>query len=155
MNEHRGLSMRTQRGVVSFIALLLVLAAIDAPAQQKLAQTGMKFLNVLPDARAAALGEAMTSVEGPASSLFFNTASMGRMTGLSSVFVSHTQWIADIKHMYAAAAFSPFDGEYGVIGFNFPVPASLPKGFTFFAQAQVTFEASDGRYTNSVPLVVR
>ncbi len=119
MNEHRGLSMRTQRGVVSFIALLCVLTAIDAPAQQKLAQTGMKFLNVLPDARAAALGEAMTSLEGPASSLFFNTASMGRMTGLSSMFVSHTQWIADIKHMYAAAAFSPFDGEYGVIGFNF------------------------------------
>ena len=110
--------MRTQRVIVSFIALLCVLTA-GAAGQQKLAQTGMKFLNVLPDARAAALGEAVTSLEGTSSSMFFNTASMGRMSGFTSVFVSQTQWIAEIKHMYAAAAFSPFDGEYGVIGFNF------------------------------------
>ncbi|MCK6445501.1 MAG: hypothetical protein L6Q99_03840 [Planctomycetes bacterium] len=46
-------------------------------------------------------------------------------------------------------------GPSGVVGFNFPVPALLPQGFTFFAQAKVTFSASDVRYTNSVPLVLR
>lgn len=119
MNEHRGLSMRTNRNVMSVIALLCILAVIDAGAQQKLAQTGMKFLNVLPDARAAALGDAMSSLEGAAASQFYNPSAMARMSGFTSAYVSRAQWIADINHMYAAASFSPFDGEYGVIGLNF------------------------------------
>lgn len=46
-------------------------------------------------------------------------------------------------------------GPSGVVGFNFHVPTLLPQGFTFFAQAKVTFAANDVRYTNSVPLVLR
>jgi hypothetical protein len=87
-----------------------------APAQKKLAQTGMKFLNVLPDARAVALGEAFTAVEGSASSLFYNTASMARLQSTTSLFVGRTNWIADMSHMYYAASFAPSGGEYGVIG---------------------------------------
>lgn len=43
----------------------------------------------------------------------------------------------------------------GVIGFNFPISAALPQGFTFFAQAKVTLPGGELRYTNSVPLIVR
>ncbi|MCK6444866.1 MAG: hypothetical protein L6Q99_00595 [Planctomycetes bacterium] len=46
-------------------------------------------------------------------------------------------------------------GPSGVVGFNFPVPAGFAKGFTFFAQAKVTFPSGEPRYSNSVPLVVR
>ncbi|MBI5433983.1 MAG: hypothetical protein HZA52_14220 [Planctomycetes bacterium] len=46
-------------------------------------------------------------------------------------------------------------GASGVIGFNFPMPGSFPKGFTFFAQAKVTIAPGDERYTNSVPIVLR
>ncbi|MCC6409119.1 MAG: hypothetical protein IT453_18315 [Planctomycetes bacterium] len=46
-------------------------------------------------------------------------------------------------------------GPSGVIGFNFPVPATLPRGFMLFSQAKVTFSATDVRYSNSVPVVVR
>lgn len=43
----------------------------------------------------------------------------------------------------------------GVVQLDFPVPATLPVGFVFFAQAQVIFSPTDARYTNSVPLLVR
>ncbi|MCK6446595.1 MAG: hypothetical protein L6Q99_09410 [Planctomycetes bacterium] len=46
-------------------------------------------------------------------------------------------------------------GASGHADFNFPVPASLPSGFTFFAQAKVSFSASDVRYSNSTPTVIR
>lgn len=46
-------------------------------------------------------------------------------------------------------------GASGHADFNFPVPASLPSGFTFFAQAKVSFSASDVRYSNSTPVIVR
>ncbi len=84
---------------------------------QKLAQTGMKFLNVGTDARAVALGEAYTAVEGTSSSLFFNPAGIARLSGFTSATLGQTQWIADIKHNFGSIAFSPSNGEYGVIGF--------------------------------------
>ncbi len=107
------------RTIVTSLVLVIFCAGAfpsEAVAQKKLAQTGMKFLNVLPDARAVALGEAFTSVEGTSSSLFYNTAGMSRLQGASSVFLSRTNWIADINYMYASAAFNPFEGEYGVLG---------------------------------------
>lgn len=108
--------MRTSAACV-ILALMCAAAVVpEADAQQKLAQTGMKFLNVLPDARAVAMGEAFTAVNGTSSSLFFNTSSMARLKGMTSVFLARTNWIADINYTYASAAFSPFDGEYGVIG---------------------------------------
>ena len=108
--------MRTFVSILSIVVCCALVVPTEAPAQQKLAQTGMKFLNVLPDARAAALGEAFTSVEGTSSMMFFNTAGMARIKSTTSVFLSRTNWIADINHVYASAAFSPADGEYGVLG---------------------------------------
>ena len=87
-----------------------------AAGQQKLAQTGMKFLNVGADARAAALGDAVTSLEGSAPSMFANPASMARLTDFASVSLARTQWIAEITHNYGSVAFAPWNGEYGVIG---------------------------------------
>ena len=108
--------MRTTVSVLVIVLCCALALPSPAPAQKKLAQTGMKFLNVLPDARAVALGEAFTAVEGSASSMFYNTSSMARLKGNASVFVGRTTWIADMSHMYYAASFSPFGGEYGVIG---------------------------------------
>jgi hypothetical protein len=107
------------RRTVMFFSILLVslcLVAQVGVAQQKLAQTGMKFLNVATDGRAVALGEAMTSLDGESSSMFFNPASMARQASLGSVNLGQVEWIADIRHQFASASFSPFEGEYGVIG---------------------------------------
>ena len=62
----------------------------DDLGTDKLAQTGMKFLSFSPDARAAALGDAITAKTGGASSLFYNPAGMARLEGMN-VAVGQTQ----------------------------------------------------------------
>ncbi len=100
-------------------AAVLLLIGNSNAQQQKLAQTGMKFLSVSLDARASALGEAFTSLHADASAMFYNPAGMSRITNYTSVSLGLTNYIADIKYMYGAVAFAPFNGEYGVLGINF------------------------------------
>lgn len=105
---------------VQFLVLVLVLGVLapTAGAQEKLAQTGMKWLSVGTDPRAVAMGEAFTSVEWNSSAaLFFNPASMGWLSRFTHAEVGQTQWLADIKHMFGSVAFAPAGGEYGVLGF--------------------------------------
>jgi len=85
-------------------------------AQVKLAQTGLKFLSVSADARASALGDAITSVEGNSSSMFYNPAGMARQSNSLDATFNMTQWIADINYMHASASFAPSGGLYGVFG---------------------------------------
>jgi hypothetical protein len=102
-----------------WVLLLLLAVWLAGPAsldaQQKLAQTGMKFLNVEPDPRAAAMGGAFTAVEGSSTSAFFNPAGTARIPTFADVFVGYTTWIADIKHVFGSVSFSPAGGEYGVL----------------------------------------
>jgi hypothetical protein len=97
------------------LAIPTVFIAPPAGAQQKLAQTGMKFLNVGTDPRSVAMGEAMTSVEGTSTALFFNPAGMARL-GFWHMSVGQAHWIADIDHNFGSLAISPADGDYGVFG---------------------------------------
>jgi hypothetical protein len=99
--------------------LLLVSSVLTALAQnQKLAQTGLKFLNVATDPRAVGMGEAVTSLDGGSSSLFFNPASMAWMKNKLDAQVGTTEWIADIKQYYGSVAFNaPYD--IGIFGFTF------------------------------------
>jgi hypothetical protein len=102
-----------------FLSIIMMIIFIDNSfAQTKLAQTGLKFLSVGADARASALGDAITSVEGNSSSMFYNPASMARQTNLMDATFNMTQWIADINYMHASASFAPSDGQYGVIGLS-------------------------------------
>ena len=87
--------------------------------QQKLAQTGMKFLNVSLDARASAFGDAVTSLETNSSAMFYNPAAMARLEGIADVTLGSTQFIADINYYNAAIAFAPFNGDYGIFGLSF------------------------------------
>jgi len=87
--------------------------------QQKLAQTGMKFLSVSLDARTSAFGDAITSVETNSTAMLYNPASMARLETIADVSLGSTQFIADIKYYNASAAFAPFEGDYGVFGINF------------------------------------
>ena len=102
------------------ILMILMQSQLTFSQQQKLAQTGMKFLNVSLDARASAFGDAITSIEtNNSSAMFYNPASMARFSGLADITLGSTQFIADIKYYNAAVAFAPFNGDYGVIGFSF------------------------------------
>ena len=106
--------MRTKQ--LRLLLLLCALCAWTASGQQKLAQTGMKFLTVGTEARAVGLGEALTSVEGDASAMFFNPATMSRLASPVSVTLSDAKYIADINHYGGAIAFAPSGGDYGVFG---------------------------------------
>lgn len=84
---------------------------------EKRAQTGMKFLSFSVDARAAAMGDALTANDqGSAVSMFYNPASMARQSGMVSAVFGQTQWIADINYNGIGVAFQPAGGLYGVFG---------------------------------------
>ena len=113
---------------VVLICALLVLIAPYALAQltpdlnqptEKRAQTGMKFLSVSLDARAAGMGNAMASVaQANSMSLFYNPASMGFMESKIDAAIGQTQWIVDINYNYGSLAFRPSEGTYGVFGLS-------------------------------------
>ena len=93
----------------------------DAAAQlnenrEKRAQTGFKFLSVSTHPRAAALGDAMTAMEGGAWMMFYNPAGMAHQQDRLSVVLGTTQWIAGIDYSVAALSFRPFGGRLGVLG---------------------------------------
>jgi hypothetical protein len=96
----------------------LVNTYLMAQEYEKLAQTGFKFLSVVSDAKAAAMGESMTSLQIGSGSLFFNPAGMAEMNTFADLSFSKTEWIADISHMTFSLAVNPWNGDYGVIGFS-------------------------------------
>jgi hypothetical protein len=106
-------------GVSIVMIAIMTLAPVSLFGQQKLAQTGFQWLSVVSDARAAALGETMTSLQVGSSAMFFNPAGMSDMRGLISVSGSSNEWIADINHYTLALAVKPARGNYGVFGLSF------------------------------------
>ena len=98
--------------------IILAFTASNINSQTKLAQTGLKFLSVGADARASAIGEAITSLESNSSARFYNPAGMARQTAFLDATFNMTQWIADINYMHASAAVAPSNGLYGVFGLS-------------------------------------
>lgn len=102
------------------LVVFLVLIANEGIAQQdKLAQTGMKFLSISVSPRAAALGSAFTAVEGGSTMLFYNPAAMAWQTESFTAGLGRTSWIASIDYDYASLSYQPSGGQYGVFGFSF------------------------------------
>ena len=89
-------------------------------ATDKRAQTGMKFLSTSLDARASAIGSALTAeMVGSSTSMFYNPASMGFMEGRGHLAVGNLGYIADINYNQLSAAFRPSGGNFGVVGVSF------------------------------------
>ncbi|KAA3618643.1 MAG: DUF3308 domain-containing protein [Calditrichaeota bacterium] len=101
--------------------VLLVLGFVAQPlfAQQKLAQTGFQFLSVSGDARAVAMAEAFTTIEGQSGSLFYNPALMARTEKMIDAQFNLTEWIADIKHNSGSFSYNIKDGSWGIVGLSF------------------------------------
>lgn len=109
--------MKQRFCILLFLALLPVVSA--SAQQKKLAQTAMKFLSVSVDPRAAALGDALTSVDHGSTSLFYNPGGMAWQESNLDVMVGQTQWIASINYSMGSLSFRPGSGKLGVIGFSF------------------------------------
>ena len=108
-----------KRGLLVALALGIATLPLSSHAQKKLAQTGFQFLSVGPDARASAMADAFTTVEGSVTSIFYNPAGMARLASTAELVVSHTNWIADIKHYSLGVAVAPWGARYGVFGLSF------------------------------------
>ncbi|MDZ7309706.1 MAG: PorV/PorQ family protein [candidate division KSB1 bacterium] len=89
-----------------------------AQEREKLAQTGLQFLSVASDARAAALADAVTSTENQSSALFFNPAGMANMSTVMDITAARNKWIADIQYYAFSLAIRPAGGNYGVLGLS-------------------------------------
>lgn len=107
-----------QRIVGGFLMGCLLLSNGTAQNYEKLAQSGLQFLSVVSDARAAAMAEAMTSLRIGSSALFFNPAGMAGTPSFIDATASINQWIADIRHNTFSLAINPFNGDYGTVGFS-------------------------------------
>ena len=71
------------------------------------------------DARAAALGGAMTAQTGSPIDLFHNPSGIARIEGGGGAALARMQWTgADINYNAAALAFRPANGRYGVLGLS-------------------------------------
>lgn len=105
------------RSVVLMVAVLLVPPVLGQ--QAKLAQTGMKFLSVSADPRAAGLGDALTAVEHGSASLFYNPAGMAWQGTAIDVMLAQTGWIAEIDYSLGSLSVRPAQGRWGVLGFTF------------------------------------
>jgi hypothetical protein len=104
--------------IAALNVLACLISTVAAQENKKLAQTGLKFLSVVSDARAGAMGGAMTSLEMRSGSLFFNPAGMANLNTFLDASLSANEWIADINHLGVALALRPADGGYGVFGFS-------------------------------------
>jgi hypothetical protein len=71
-------------------------------AQSKTGTTIGQFLKIEPSSRIAAIGNAGASLGGEISSMFYNPASLGRISGTDIQF-TFNKWLADISYNYAAA----------------------------------------------------
>jgi hypothetical protein len=80
-------------------AVLIPLASF---AQSKSGTTIGQFLKIEPSSRIAAIGNAGASLGGEITSMFYNPASLGRISG-SDIQFTFNKWLADITYNYAAA----------------------------------------------------
>lgn len=110
--------MRKISFTMVLIMLIVQVVLIDTVAQdnQKLAQTGLKFLSVSLDPRASGMGDAVTSVFAKSSAMLYNPSIMAEMEGVADFSFGTTRWIADINYIYGTGAVNLFDGDLGVIG---------------------------------------
>jgi opacity protein-like surface antigen len=105
--------MKTIIRITKIIIVTLALSFLiynKSYTQSKAGTTIGQFLKIEPSARAAAMGNAFTSLSGEVSAIFFNPASLGRLQN-SDVQFTHNNWIADIAYNYANASINL--GEIG------------------------------------------
>jgi len=101
------------------VFLVLIFLYSSLTAQDKLGQTGFQFLSVQPDARAASLAGAVTTVENYSGALWSNPAMLAETEKSIDVMLGLNSWIADINHSVFSASFRPGEGEYGTFGISF------------------------------------
>lgn len=105
-----------------YLLIILMTGFVFSEASQaqvsmkKVGQSTMNFLEVGISPRAAGLGNAYTAICDDAESIFYNPAGLAGTSSGYSVFLSQTQWIADIN--YTAGAITKSFGNLGTVGIS-------------------------------------
>lgn len=88
---------------IKIISMVTVIILYNYPvnAQSKVGTTIAQFLKIDPSSRVSGMGNAGTAMFGEASSIYYNPASMGRLTETDAQF-SYSEWLAGISFNYAA-----------------------------------------------------
>jgi len=97
------------------LVLIFLCLSVNSLAKDKTAQTKLQFLKISPSARAAALGDAFTTVAGDPNSIFYNPAGMAFVEGLT-VNVNKNNWLADIGHFSMVASYEA--GNWGTFSLS-------------------------------------
>lgn len=105
---------------IIFITLIMFVFSVASYSQDKVAQTGIKMLDVAAGARACGMGEAYTVLGQDADALFYNPSCIGEIDENFDLSVGMTQWIADINYGYLALVFNT--GVWGNFGISVMVP---------------------------------
>lgn len=146
---------------ILLVSLFTLLLTTQVYGQKKRAQTSMKFLSVSPAPRAAAMSNAVTSVNMGAYGAFYNPATLSLIKDDYSAAAGAVQWITDINHNNISLAFKPADGRFGVFGINAisvdygdilstVVDENDPKGFRDVGTINPTAMAVGIAYANQI-----
>ena len=86
---------------------------------RKVGTAGAQFLKIGVGARAVGMGEAFVAVADDASGIWWNPASVARITldGNSRLTLNHSTWLADTSHQFFGYAFS-YHGLPGAYAFS-------------------------------------
>ena len=93
------------------IAVLMLAGARRTEAQlvpnlggQRSGISSFQFLKIGPDARGTGMGESFVAVVNDVSALYWNPAGLTNAATDQAIF-SHTEWLVDLKHEFAAASY--------------------------------------------------
>ena len=87
--------------ILTLLTGVLCLYTIPVAAQQ--GSTAAQFLKIGVDARSSGMGQATVAAVTDVTALYWNPAGLASLQEMS-VLISHTSWIADIKHDFVAFA---------------------------------------------------
>ena len=94
-----------------YILVFVFLFGIAVCMAQTGAQTGMAFMKIGVDARAAAMGEAYTSLANDASATYWNPAGLA-LANSNSIVLMHNSWIQGVSLDFAAVHL--FQGKHTI-----------------------------------------
>jgi hypothetical protein len=93
----------SSRSKFSLLSLTLATAITFLASAPCHAQTGFRFLEMGAGSRAAAMGDAYTSLASDPTAIYWNPAGLARMEGIK-LHMTHSEWLLDVRHEYIGGA---------------------------------------------------
>ena len=141
------LSLKTNIGSVMIIVVLhiglIYPQSTNTNTITKRGTTAAQFLKIGVDARATAMGNAFTAMNGDLSNIYWNPAGLAYLDGIQAMFVN-SPWIAETNFNYLAIAFNyPGIGTLGFSLTSLTVPEDIVRTVEEPEGTGERFEAGD------------